>query len=311
LVVGDDTPIQTIPIKWSADPGGWAGLASCARALLAGSGIERSLSEVVSTLGLGSLIVAKNDEKPAHWPRLARDVALIPTMDRYGVRLRPLHPPKAAEGLERSAEFPQHFIDSYVPLIRRALDNGQICLAWRGWSDADWDWGIITEHADNQLRGYCAGQSQPSPLAGPAFQVYVVEAVDPSTSQQFAPAEQFRHVCELAVRLWHNAVARTHDASSGHAAYEIWRAWARTDESTASDATLLNALAEARTHLSAWLEATLPNLRAREEAVAVQWRDAAAHAMNGLHGEAARSGAIIDDLHALEADIHAIVAKIG
>lgn len=96
----------------------------------------------------------------------------------FGLRLRELHPPAAAAGLDQSAEFPAHFHDSYAPLIRRALANGQTALAWKGWEDGA-VWGLIERERDGVFEGPAGDGPAPVRLTGAAHQVYIVEAFEP------------------------------------------------------------------------------------------------------------------------------------
>jgi len=135
--------------------------------------------DVNSVLGTSYLSVAA-DAPLSLWSKAGRDIRLIDSARVFGVHLRPLHPTAAARGLENANEFADHFRDSYVPLIRRALAAGEPVLAWQGWpGHAALDWGIITRVSGSQLgvAGTAPGFDEVVELKTPAIQCYVVESV--------------------------------------------------------------------------------------------------------------------------------------
>jgi hypothetical protein len=95
----------------------------------------------------------------------------------FGISLRNLHPPDVGIELLTAAEYAQHFEASYVPLIRRVIENGEPVLAWQGWPDTSWAfWGVITGADERGLIGTVSGlESKRVRLSGAALQCYVVE----------------------------------------------------------------------------------------------------------------------------------------
>lgn len=144
------------------------------------------LSDVHNLLGLSLLMTAApHDAAIKHWSLLARDAFLVEAGRCLGLTIRDIHPPEAAVGVDRAAEFRQHFDASYAPLIRRALEHGQTVLAWQGWDgDAEHLWGIITRE-DSRGVGFAGlpfaveGLSVDKPrelaITRPPVQLYVVE----------------------------------------------------------------------------------------------------------------------------------------
>lgn len=164
--------------------------------ILTSSGRAFDVDEVHVGLGLGLLFTAVPHEPDwALWPVYARDMFLESGARRFGLTVRPLHPPDAAQGLVDADEFAQHFEASYRPLIARALENGQPVLAWRGWGDArSLDWGVIEAVCEDGVgfRGTTNGGSEAGvakTLVSPPQQVYVVESMDAASPEPRAVAE--------------------------------------------------------------------------------------------------------------------------
>lgn len=129
-------------------------LALCLREVLAAQGRPCTYEQLVAALGLGLATAAAPGEPVGQWPTFGRDAALRPAAELLGLGLRELHPPEAARGLHRVKEFADHFVDSYLPLIRAALAHGQTVLAWRGWPPpAEGLWGLLVEEAEGRLVG--------------------------------------------------------------------------------------------------------------------------------------------------------------
>lgn len=190
-------------------------LAAALNLALRSCGAARSPRELASVLGLHGAVVACPGICAGRWSLLGRDLALCGVAEFYGLRLRDLHPPDAARGLQQSLEFSQHFIDSYAPLIRRALASGQTALAWCGWPPPDeLGWGYICgeRQADAQrphpefigLVGAVEPAQKQTPvcLRDPAYQVYIVEEYvrplkPPDVEQLLArAAESARAFCD-------------------------------------------------------------------------------------------------------------------
>lgn len=161
-------------------------LSSTLQAVATCSGKSPQLSEVHNLLGLSLLMTAsRSADNSAPWPLLARDAFIMEAGRALGLTIRDIHPPEAAVGVQRAAEFRQHFDASYAPLIRRALEHHQPVMAWQGWEgEAEFHWGIITRD-DPRGVGF-AGIPHPYDLVSPSgqpeqvirrppVQVYVVE----------------------------------------------------------------------------------------------------------------------------------------
>jgi hypothetical protein len=180
--------------------------------------------DVNAALGLSLRTVAvRGAVSPGWWPTYGSDRFLVEAAAMWGVRLRPLHPPEAAVGLDQSEAFDQHFEASYSPLIRDALEHGQPVLAWQGWPDARASlWGIITQSSPEGL-GFSGttmwSRGQDVPLVRPALQLYVVEEIDlrrPSHEELFqAAVGRFRVLLQEPQAVDPNVVL-------GSAAYDLW-----------------------------------------------------------------------------------------
>ncbi|MCH7527588.1 MAG: hypothetical protein IID39_09135 [Planctomycetes bacterium] len=151
------------------------------------------------------------------------DAFLVEAAAMFGVRMRALHPPESSEGLAECPEFAQHFEASYTPLIRRALENAQPVLAWRGWPDyREALWGIITAESPDGVRFagtvmWSGGKRMA--LVAPPVQFYVVEEVLPRKPQD---EELMRAGIVRARAAVHSEAVRSADVVSGRAAYDLW-----------------------------------------------------------------------------------------
>lgn len=208
-------------MKWTQPAADCESLAAALAAVLSERGADVSPEQVGFELGLGLAMVAAGDRSVREWRHLARDAALVETAALHGLRLRDMHPPEAAVGLESSAEFPQHFEDSYAPLIRRALENGQLVLAWGGWpSPAEYDWGVIHAQRGADRFGFVSGCGPHEVRhAGSSPQVYVVEAYEPRVP---SAGETFNHAVRAALRFRDGSLAASHGVLSGGEAYALW-----------------------------------------------------------------------------------------
>lgn len=162
-------------------------LVHAVRAVARNAGYDIDFDDLLATMGLSWMVCAVPDEpNVADWPMYARDGFLIPAGRLFGLTIREIHPPQAARGLDRAAEFEQHFDASYRPLIHRALEHGQPVLAWRGWPGERrlW-WGVVTAVYDGGIgfRGDVypsmdlSAACEPHVLVSPPTQLYVVETV--------------------------------------------------------------------------------------------------------------------------------------
>ncbi len=267
--------------RWSEAENHYESLAVCLRAILAAHDIDVAYEELTATLGLGAAVVATDYDELGWWATYARDATLIATAERFGVQLRELHPPEAAVGLAESSEYGRHFQDSYVPLIREALEQGQPVLAWRGWPPPrDRLWGVLVEQTDDMLLGLTLWHGgRPLPLIGPAHQVYIVERVTRTPEQAFGPAEQFVYAAEQAIDMWHGKWGRAAGVVTGAAAYDRW-CQALSDASQRSvrgmslprqHSQLVRVFVSARRYLATWLRSIASGLRAEHVELAAHW----------------------------------------
>lgn len=154
-------------------------LADCIVGLTGSTDTTADRNAVVTALGAG--LASFFTQPPCRdFPVLAEchDFALPKVARLFGIHLRAMHPPRARHGLAHSTEFAGHFVDSYVPLIQRALQNGQKVLAFRGWSpDVSETWGVVNRDESGDLWGEVPCCQEPVQLSGPALQCYVVETV--------------------------------------------------------------------------------------------------------------------------------------
>ena len=111
------------------------------------AGLEVDFYDLCSAMGLSFTPASVRGEPSTDkWRMYARDAFLIPAGRLFGMTIREIHPPEAAQGIAELPEFEQHFDASYRPLIERALEHDQPVLAWQGWP-GEWalHWGVITE----------------------------------------------------------------------------------------------------------------------------------------------------------------------
>jgi len=212
------------PILVHDVPDGQGSLTHCMMTLVRWAGGNATYRDVNAALGLSLRTVAvKRCPDPGWWSTYACDRFLEEAARMWGLRLRPVHPPEAAVGLNTYASFEQHFAASYAPLIRDALRHEQPVLAWQGWPDVrSAQWGIITREGDDGL-GFGGttiwSRGQSVPLVAPAIQLYVVEEVH---LQQPTSEELFR----AAVGRFRAVVREPGDVDPdvvwGHAAYQTW-----------------------------------------------------------------------------------------
>lgn len=271
-----------LAIRWTESADEYESLALCLRALLAGGQPDPPpYDELVVALGLGSAMTAAPGECLGWWWTYARELALPQAAALYGLRLRGLHPPQASAGLDRSPEFAQHFVDSYVPLIRAALAHEQPVLAWRGWPrPADRHWGVLVAADGDQLSGYTLGcEGRTVRLAGPAHQVYVVEEARPPAVRPPSATALFQQSCRAAVALWEPASPAGDNVELGRRAYHLWREKAEHPpacplcggRSNHCVAQLAHVLVSARRHQAVWLERLAEGLDNGLRAQAERW----------------------------------------
>lgn len=248
---------------------------------------DLSLDSIAFTalLGLGAAVTADPKACLRTWPAVARDAVLDRTGNLVGIQLRELHPPSASAGLERSAEFPQHFIDSYVPLINRALEADQQVLAWRGWpAPHQTDWGLITQRKGKQLIGHAGisaetALAEKTPLPDAAYQVYVVERVDPTIYPNRPAVESYEHVVKATCEFWDGSLVADRRVFSGQRAYTALMETLNEEAicprcevfGTTCLAQVIQHLIAARTSLRAWLAKTGEALTPPHSLTAHRW----------------------------------------
>jgi len=91
------------------------------------------VDDLNAALGRPFLLCAVPGESDVErWAAYGQDAFLVEVGRLFGLAVREIHPPEAARGLERAAEFAQHFEASYLPLVLRALEHDKPVLAWTG-----------------------------------------------------------------------------------------------------------------------------------------------------------------------------------
>lgn len=270
-----------VQIRWTEVQNHYESLAVSLRAVLGALDADRPYDELVAVLGLGAATVAVPDDALGWWCTYARDASLIQTAELYGLRLRELHPPEAASGLSHSAEYVQHFRDSYVPLIARALTHDQLALAWRGWPPPrDRLWGVITSIREEMIFGHTLWhEGQPLPLTGPAHQVYVVEQFRPPRHNVATQVDLFRHAARQACAVWAGTWAAGATVTTGAAAYRAWqKALQEPGESQTTALPLHRQQSQAarvhvaaRSYLATWLRRVGGALAGEQLELAAHW----------------------------------------
>lgn len=281
--------------RWLEQPGQFESLAICLRSITGQADAPADYDDLLVGLGLGSLVIADDRHAPCDWPQLARDELLITTAECSGVRLRDLHPRRAAVGLETSAEFQLHFVDSYLPLIERALSCGQRAIAWRGWPPpADMQWGVITTRGSESVSGYTSGHSGALlDLVAPSQQVYIVEETG-APARWLGPADSFARVAWAAAvqesGLWCSDAAMV----TGSRAWVRWKDCLEREESGAENARAFRALAlplvAARDALARWLRRTANDLSGTDRSTALRWAESCGYVAQQLRGAISPSG---------------------
>lgn len=163
------------------EPGQYESLALALRAVIEAAGGEADYDPLCAALGVSFAAVAVRVEPaPGWWMTCGRDAFLAEAASLFGLRLRDLHPADVGIEMAGADEFPQHFDASYLPLIQRALTNGQPVLTWRGWPGVSEPfWGVLTGSTAQGLTGVVMWSQGPQPLERPALQAYVVEDCTP------------------------------------------------------------------------------------------------------------------------------------
>ncbi len=256
------------PLPWVEGSGQLESLPVCLRAILTHFGCRHSYEELVARLGLGGLIVAARGEPLGYWPTFGRDIALRHVGEQLGLRIRDLHPPEASSGLSHSTEYHQHFQDSYLPLIDKALAHEQPVLVWRGWpAPRDHLWGVVVERQNEMLLGQTLmHDGRTMPLTGPGHQVYIVEGWE---APRTAPGldRVFEEVLQTSLAQWNGTWIRRSDLITGQFVYDAWQDELR-DPRVSGRRSLhqhhpqaVRALTAARRNFATWLRTVAGGLR--------------------------------------------------
>lgn len=204
----------------------WDSLSLSLHAVLDWAGLDLHYRAFSAALGHSFMTVStgREDDSLAWWPAYGRDALLMGAAELFGIRLRNVHPPEAAQGLSESAEFAQHFDASYKPIIENALEHRQPVLAWQGWPDARSRlWGIITEKSWVSPLGLAGttvwAQGQTVPLVTSPVQLYVVEEVTPRRPPK---PEMLRFGLQTALSALRNECGGRWGVITGPPAYDHW-----------------------------------------------------------------------------------------
>ncbi|MBK8913252.1 MAG: hypothetical protein IPM64_01395 [Phycisphaerales bacterium] len=267
------------PIVWTKNLDGRDSLAAALRAAQPPSAAPMTIDDVTALLGLGAAFTADRSGCARHWSFAARDAAIHPAAALLGLRLRDLHPPDAAVGLSDSAEYPAHFADSYLPLIRRALAADQPVICWGGFeaSAAPREWGILFELCNGVPHGHVpAAGAAIVPLIGPAHQVYVIESRE---APPVPPAADLLACSAAAACAFASSrIEARHGICGTQAAYRVLIAGIESGrpcpachDGGACAAAAVQALVHARRGQARWLRALGAHLGRSDLALAQDW----------------------------------------
>ncbi len=218
------------------------------------AGGEPCYRDINAALGLSFMVCVRDTRRSlASWMTEGRDVFLIPTAALFGIRLRELHPPGAAVGLETLPEFAQHFEASYRPLIKTAIENNQPVLVWRGWpGDAAEQWGVVTAISDEGI-GLCGATvtsgGDEVVLTAPPVQMHIVEEIKPKVPPE---GELLRLAVRNARLVLEDKTDRRFGITTGPDVYRSWRQRLPSEKASetepAADAKSHHRMAEAIVH---------------------------------------------------------------
>lgn len=187
-----------------------------------------SRDELAAVLGDAFLLTYAAEARPGEqWNTYGRHAFLETAARLYGLELRDLHPPDAAPLPLTPPEFEDHFTDSYLPLVRTALEHDHPAVAWMGWpTPQPAIWGVVTAY--DPSRGVCVGQSiysggRPVALAAAPVQVYTVQEYRESDT---LPTVFIDAALDHAAIVLANRLPAKYRVVSGVPALEKWRATA-------------------------------------------------------------------------------------
>ena len=181
-----------------------------------------------AVLGLSFMVCAPSrGEFSPEWESPARDWNLVRAARLLGIELRALHPAPAAAELRGAGEYRQHFVDSYAPLVRQALEHDQPVVAWHGWpGDLAPQWGVITDTTRDGvgLRGKTPGcLDRPVTMIEPPVQCYIAET---GTGAHMPDARELVRFAMCAADIVvHNRIDPSFGVITGHGAYDTWLQW--------------------------------------------------------------------------------------
>jgi hypothetical protein len=303
--------------RWLEDAEQLESLAVCVRSLSALRGTPADYDELVVALGLGSLVVSDARRPVGEWPALARNELLITTAEQVGIRIRDLHPRRAAVGLDASAEYREHFIDSYLPLIERALASAQLALGWRGWPPPrDMQWGVITTSIDGAASGYTLGHSSgPVSLVAPAHQVYIVEEVEQTARIPLEPADALARAAWILQIQESGAWSSDTTLRTGSRAWRDWRKWLGATENERESIWAHRGaaaqVAAARESLGRWLRKIESELNGALRDIAAGWAGLCVEIATKLRGTIPHAGAPLGDVAAWRAATSEVLAELS
>ncbi|HKQ46659.1 MAG TPA: hypothetical protein VJZ71_01165 [Phycisphaerae bacterium] len=187
--------------------------------------------ELAAALGDAFLLTYAAEARPGEqWNTYGRHAFLESAARLYGLELRDLHPPDAAPLPLPPPEFEDHFTDSYLPLVRTALDHEHPALAWMGWPAPQRAiWGVITDY--DPSRGECLGRSIYSggrtvALAAAPVQIYTVQEYRETTPP---PPAIIDVALNRAAAVLADRLPVKYRVVTGVVALEKWRAAAMED----------------------------------------------------------------------------------
>lgn len=268
--------------------------------------------ELAAVLGDAFMLTYAAEARPGEqWNTYGRHAFVESAARLYGLELRDLHPPDAAPLPLTPPEFEDHFTDSYLPLVRTALEHDHPALVWMGWPLPHRAiWGVITAY--DPSRRVCLGQSiysggRPVTLATAPVQVYTVQEFRESDSP---PSAIIDAALDHAAIVLGNRLPAKYRVVSGVQALENWRASATEDSGTEWQSRLVRSFVAGRRRAVEFLRlhcgvASANQATAVEQYAAIfeeqiQFLAPVSQQVNGVIERAAELPAILDLLIALE-----------
>jgi hypothetical protein len=258
------------------------------------------------------MLTSSAEARPGEqWNTYGRHAFLESAARLYGLELRDLHPPDAAPLPLTPPEFEDHFVDSYLPLVRTALEHDHPALAWMGWPLPERAiWGVITEF--DAGRGVCLGHSissggRPVALAAAPVQVYTVQEY---REMDCPPSAIIDAALEHATVVLANRLPAKYRTVSGVAALEKWRTAAEEDPGAKLHANLVRSFLTGRRSAVQFFQLHGGGASASQAAIVgqleaifekqVQFLAPLAHEVDGVLKRAKELHSVLDSLIALE-----------